>query len=88
MVLFYYNVIIEKQKWLQLGVFSGRISYKRNQGFGTTKLGVIFKLNQQFLRGKSYQKSQVVDLVRASWNQIIEDLKLWQRVLQPATPSL
>jgi hypothetical protein len=29
--------------------------------FGTAKLGLIFNLNQKFLKAKSKQKSQVVD---------------------------
>ena len=42
-------------------VFPEGIPYQRNKGFGTAKLGVIFNLNQQFSKGKSSQKSQVVD---------------------------
>jgi len=40
-------------------VFPEGIPYQRNKGFGTTKLGLIFKLNQQFKKRKMPKKSQV-----------------------------
>jgi site-specific DNA recombinase len=42
-------------------IFPEGISYQKNSEFGTAKLGVIFSLNQVFLRDTSLQKSQVVD---------------------------
>ncbi len=44
-------------------VFPDGIPYDRKTGFGTTKLGLIFNLNQQFSGVKSIKKSQVVDPV-------------------------
>jgi hypothetical protein len=41
-------------------IFPEGIPYQKNSGFGTTKLGLIFNLNQVFLEDKSPQKSSMV----------------------------
>ncbi|MGE5446573.1 MAG: recombinase family protein [Ignavibacteriales bacterium] len=57
-------------------IFPEGILYQREKGFGTAKLGIIFELNQHF----DGEKSQVVDSLRISWNQIIEELMVWQQL--------
>jgi len=70
-------------------VFPEGIPYQRNKGFGTTKLGVIFNLNQEFLSQKTGKELLVVDFVRFSWNQIIQELKAWQSLqIALATPKI
>ena len=43
-------------------IFPEGISYQKNCGFGTAKLGVIFSLNEAFLRDRTHQKSSLVPL--------------------------
>ncbi len=57
----WFDLLPESRPRFQKLVFPEGIPYDKNKGFGTAKLGVIFNLNQQFLRVKSPQKSQVVD---------------------------
>ena len=57
-------------------VFPEGISYTRNKGFGTAKLGLIYELN----RTCDGKKSGLVDLTFNRWNQIITELKHWQEV--------
>ncbi|HEX7586527.1 MAG TPA: recombinase family protein, partial [Patescibacteria group bacterium] len=84
-VLSYANNFITNlgRQWLDLSfsqsrfqkmVFPDGISYKRNEGFGTAKLGLIYELNQTC----GDDKSLLVDLTFISWNQIITELRLWQ----------
>jgi site-specific DNA recombinase len=61
-------------------IFPEGISYQKNCGFGTAKLGVIFSLNKVFLKDTSLQKSQVVAHSRFSWNQLIKELEDWQQI--------
>jgi DNA invertase Pin-like site-specific DNA recombinase len=67
-------------------VFPEGIPYYKNSGFGTTKLGVIFNLNQAFLRDKSLQRSHEVDLRGLSWNQIIKELMKWYHLKEGFLP--
>lgn len=62
------------QSKFQKLIFPEGIPYRRNEGFGTAKLGYIYELNQHF----AGDKSQLVDFVRTSWNQIIQELRDWQ----------
>jgi hypothetical protein len=55
-------------------VFPDGISYRRNEGFGTPRLGLIYELNQTC----GVDKSQVVHLTFIDWNQIFEELKQWR----------
>jgi len=61
-------------------IFPEGISYQKNCGFGTAKLGVIFSLNEVFLRDRTHQKSSLVPLSRFSWNQLIKELQEWQQL--------
>ncbi len=61
-------------------IFPEGISYQKNCGFGTAKLGVIFSLNEAFLRDRTHQKSSLVPLSRISWNQLIRELQEWQQL--------
>lgn len=54
------------------------IPYNGNGEFGTAKLGMIFNLNQVFLRDKSLQKSSTVPLAGFIWNHLIKELQEWQ----------
>jgi DNA invertase Pin-like site-specific DNA recombinase len=71
------------RQWLDLAVSHSRfqkmilpdgISYTRNIGFGTSRLGLIYEINQT----SCTDKSLVVDYVFNHWNQIIMELKTWQ----------
>ena len=57
-------------------VFPEGIPYHQNTGFGTTRLGLIYNLNQQF----GDKKSHLVDCAGISWNHIITELKAWQKL--------
>jgi hypothetical protein len=59
-------------------VFPEGISYKRNEGFVTAKLGLIYELNRTF----GNEKSPLVDYALTHWNQIITELKHWQELRQ------
>lgn len=71
------------QSKFQKLIFPEGIPYKRNEGFGTAKLGYIYELNQHF----AGDKSQLVDFVRTSWNQIIQELRAWQALQGEAAPA-
>lgn len=58
----WYNLSPDLLARFQKLIFPEGIPYFKNSGFGTTKLGVIFNLNQSFLSDKIAQKSQVVAL--------------------------
>jgi hypothetical protein len=51
---------------------------KANRDFGTAKLRLIYELNRQF----SGEKSHLVPLMCATWNQIIEELRLFGQLQQ------
>lgn len=84
-----------RNQWLQLPpalkprfqkiVLPGGIPYERSRGFGTANLGCIIELN----RPSRGQKSQLVDLLRGSWNQLIETLKELKELMSeiPSTVS-
>jgi len=55
-------------------LFPEGLPYDRAHGFRTAKLGLVFEINQACLG----EKSQLVDSLRNSWNQIIEELQAWQ----------
>lgn len=57
-------------------VFPEGISYRRKEGFRTTRLGVIYEINQDC----DSDKSPMVHRIRASWNQIIAELIQWQKL--------
>lgn len=84
-VLYYANTFIAdlSRQWLDLAnsqlrfqkmVFPEGISYTRNDGFGTARLGLIYELNSTF----GIEKSPLVDYALTHWNQIITELKQWQ----------
>ena len=52
------------------------ISYDRENGFGTARLGLIYELN----RRSEGQKSPVVDLKGIDWNQLLRELREFKRV--------
>ena len=57
-------------------VFPEGISYTRNKGFGTAKLGLIYELN----RTCDGKKSGLVDLSFTGLNRIIREMIGWQKV--------
>lgn len=57
-------------------IFPEGLSYQRNKGFGTAKLGLIFELNRQF----DNKKSLLVDYLGLHWNQFIQELRGWQQL--------
>jgi site-specific DNA recombinase len=83
-VLSYTNNFISNlgRQWLDLAVSHSRfqkmvfpegISYTRNKGFTTTRLGLIYELNRTF----GTQKSPLVDCSLTSWNLIMAELRMW-----------
>ena len=93
-VLAYVNQFISNlgRQWMDLAasqtrfqkmVFPEGISYKKNEGFGNTRLGLIYELNQTC----DDEKSLKVHLAFISWKQIVSELRKWEelkRVLEPA----
>ncbi len=59
-------------------VFPAGISYDRGRGFRTAKLGLIFEL----LRQSDGDESRLVDLMRLSWNQIVEEIASFRELQQ------
>jgi hypothetical protein len=57
-------------------IFPEGIPYERDKGFGTAKLGCIYELNRVFVGPKSL----LVAHLRASWNQIVQELRNWQEL--------
>lgn len=57
-------------------IFPEGIPYAIKSGFRTTRLGLIYNLNQKNFTTKSH----VVDYARISWNHIITELKAWQKL--------
>lgn len=64
-------------------VFPEGISYKRNEGFGTARLGLIYELN----RACQDEKSLAVLMKLTGWNRIREELKGW-RDLRESTSDM
>lgn len=71
------------RQWLDLSishtrfqkmVFPDGISYMRNVGFGTARLGLIYEIN----RTCGLDKSLLVEHSLSHWKQIIMELKRWQ----------
>src|SRR5664280_1697513 len=84
-VLSYANNFISNlgRQWLDLAVSHSRfqkmvfpegISYTQNEGFGTTRLGLIYELNRTF----GTRKSPLVDCSLIGWNQIVAELRQWR----------
>ena len=69
------DLTISHERFQKL-VFPEGISYVRNKGFGTAKLGLIYELNRTF-DGK---KSGLVDLTFTGLNRIIREMIGWQKV--------
>ncbi len=65
-------------KRFQKMVFPDGISYIRNSGFGTAKLGLIYELNSTC----GLEKSLIVDYALTGWNQIISELREWEKIKQ------
>lgn len=65
---------MDKQPKFQRLVFPDGISYDRELGFGTARLGLIFEL----FRASSDNNSHVVDSVRLGWNSICTELNNWR----------
>ena len=81
------------RQWLDLAasqtrfqklIFPEGISYKRSDGFGTARLGLIYELN----RTCNDEKSLKVRLALISWNQIASELRFWQREMELLEPLL
>lgn len=81
-ILSYANNFISNlgRQWLDLAtshsrfqkmVFPEGISYMRNEGFRTAKLGLIYELNSTC----GNEKSPLVDFAFTHWNQIITELR-------------
>jgi hypothetical protein len=94
-VLSYANNFIANlgRQWLDLStshsrfqkmVFPEGISYKRGEGFGTAKLGLIYELNQAC----GADKSLLVRYSLIHWNKIAAELKQWQALQQCFTLTL
>lgn len=73
------------RQWLDLAnshlrfqkiVFPEGISYIRGKGFGTARLGLIYELN----RTCGIEKSLLVHYSLTSWNEIIKELKEWEKI--------
>jgi len=54
-------------------IFPEGITYKRNKGFGTVKLGLIYEFNQTC----GTDKSLLVHHLLIHWNQILAELAQW-----------
>ena len=62
----------------QKAVFPEGISYDRETGFGTTKLGSIYRIIQQ----SDGSETSLVSLIGMSWNEILSDLRMFSSVAQ------
>ena len=69
------DLTISHERFQKL-VFPEGISYVRNKGFGTAKLGLIYELNRTF----DVKKSGLVDLTFTGLNRIIREMIGWQKV--------
>lgn len=75
------------RQWLDLSishtrfqkmVFPDGISYTRNIGFRTARLGLIYELNRTF----ENDKSLAVHCTLTGWNQIMAELREWEKLKQ------
>lgn len=66
----------EVRQRFQGSVFPSGISYKRGEGFGTMKTGLLYKVIEES-RGS---KTRLVPLVLENWNRLIDDLRLFAEV--------
>ncbi len=65
-------------------VFPDRIPYDRDSGFGTAKLGSIYELNRRFVA----TNSKGVDPWGFSWNQLLDELREFQKLKKDSEWSL
>jgi site-specific DNA recombinase len=72
----WFDLPAELRPRFQRLVFPEGIPYDRKTGFGTAKLGLIYELNRQ----SAAQKSYMVLLLGISWNQLLEELRLFEAV--------
>jgi hypothetical protein len=59
----------------QKSILPEGISFKRGEGFGTAKLGVLYAIS----RDSGGSKTQLVRLVRANWNRLLDDLRVFSQ---------
>ena len=64
------------QSRFQKLVFPEGISYRRDKGFRTTRLGLIYELN----RTCGNKKSLLVQHTLIHWNQIVAELRKWRKL--------
>lgn len=69
----WFDLAVSHQRFQKM-VFPDGITYKRGEGFGTARLGLIYELNQTC----GVDKSLLVHQTFISWNQIITELRQWQ----------
>jgi len=88
-VLSYATILICNlgRQWLDLAnshlrfqkmVFPDGIPYIRGKGFGTCRLGLIYEFNQTC----HLNKSLLVHFTLISWNQIMAELREWEKIKQ------
>lgn len=68
--------LAQSQRRFQNMVFPEGIIYKRNEGFRTTRLGLIYELN----RTSNGDISPEVHYSLTHWNLIIEELREWEKI--------
>ena len=68
----------QSQTVFQKMIFPEGITYKRNEGFGTPRLGLIYELN----RTCGANKSPLVHYSLIHWNTLIKELKQWEHIKQ------
>ena len=77
------ELVPEWRSRFQYLVFPDRIPYDRDSGFGTAKLGSIYELNRRFVA----TNSKGVDLRGFHWNQLLEELREFQKLKNPELQS-
>jgi DNA invertase Pin-like site-specific DNA recombinase len=68
----WFDMSSELRRRFQKSIFPEGIAYHRGKGFGTTKLGLIYEISRE----SGGSKIRLVHLVRASWNQLLEELHM------------
>jgi site-specific DNA recombinase len=68
----WFDLSVSRSRFQKM-VFPEGISYRRGEGFTTTRLGLIYELN----RTCGSDKSVMVDHTLANWNQIMAELRIW-----------
>jgi hypothetical protein len=76
-VLIAFDLAVSHSRFQKM-VFPEGISYTQNEGFGTTRLGLIYELNRTF----GTRKSPLVDCSLVDWNQIVAELRQWEKIKQ------